>query len=267
MAGQRQTRHGELLEALKSAVIANHELDNWVRLITWQYSYNPYSSTGSLLNGGGRFNYGQMIDSTRETPFPALYVSEDLDTAYREKFGVTKNAGRGALDALDLALTPKASTTNVYLRGTIYDLVDITKPSKLADFCKVFAKFKISQEVVDLATKAGTRPIKIISNSQQLVASFYQSNWRGWATQFGIPSNSQIFGRLVYEAGYSGVLYRSVRGRGRCVALFPENLAYNESEMYLVDEPPALSIPTVIKGEGWADTFRAPKSLSVQTLH
>jgi hypothetical protein len=43
--------------------------------------------------------------------------------------------------------------------------------------------------------------------------------------QFDVPSNSQIFGELVCQAGIQGIIYRSTKTTGVCLAVFPNNLA------------------------------------------
>jgi hypothetical protein len=56
--------------------------------------------------------------------------------------------------------------------------------------------------------------------------------------QYEIPANSQIFGRLVLDAGFDGIIYASRKGPKACVALFPTNFAGSESHLEIADEPP-----------------------------
>lgn len=255
LEGQRKTYQGELIRALEPAILSSFDLRKWVRICTWEFSYNPYSSKGSTTQVGGRFNSGKMIDAVGEHPFPALYIAEDLDTAYREKFGVSPQKSPAELSPLDFAVIPQVSTVSVFFNGAIHNVIDITKQSNLAKFCKIIAKFKVSADVLNLANKAQQTPMKIIKDPKDLLQSFYQVEWRAWGTQLGIPSNSQVFGRFVYEGSYSGILYRSVRGKGRCLALYPENLVQGDSSLSLVNDPPASSIPTSITGEQWRVSF------------
>ena len=57
--------------------------------------------------------------------------------------------------------------------------------------------------------------------------------------QFEVPANSQVFGRMLIEAGFEGVLYPSSKGAGKCIALFPEVLVNSESYVELSDPTPA----------------------------
>ena len=255
LEGQRKTHQGDLIRALEPAVLNSIEFQKWIRICTWTFSYNPYSSIGSTTQVGGRFNIGEMIDAVGDSPFPALYIAEDRDTAYREKFGVTPRKSSAELSPLDFAVIPRVSTTSVFFHGVIHNVIDITKQSNLAEFCKIIAKFKMSPGVLRLAKKAQQAPMELIKDPKKLIASFHQIEWRAWGTQLGIPSNSQVFGRFVYEGSYSGILYRSVRGKGRCLALFPENLVQGDSSLSLVDNPPASTIPKSITGEQWRISF------------
>jgi hypothetical protein len=59
-------------------------------------------------------------------------------------------------------------------------------------------------------------------------------------TQFDLPSNSQIFGRLVGAAGVHAILYPSARNSThRCLALYPRNWGGSVSFIELADATPA----------------------------
>ena len=59
------------------------------------------------------------------------------------------------------------------------------------------------------------------------------TNWRAWPLQFDVPSNSQVLGRLLRDAGYEAVLYPSSKGPMQCLAVFPENLHASDSFLEL----------------------------------
>ena len=60
--------------------------------------------------------------------------------------------------------------------------------------------------------------------------------------QFGIPSNPQIFGNLLRNSGFEGVLYPSLKGNENCLAVFPENLTGSDSFVELAGAaPPGVS--------------------------
>jgi len=73
-------------------------------------------------------------------------------------------------------------------------------------------------------------------NSLILLDQFTQDDWCLWLIKIQLPSNSLIFGRLIMEAGFEGVLYPSVKGKGKCIAIFPENLAGTDSYVELFDK-------------------------------
>ncbi len=53
-----------------------------------------------------------------------------------------------------------------------------------------------------------------------------------------MPGNPQVFGRLVRDAGFEGIIYPSVRGTRRCIALFPDKLIHGDSFLELADSAP-----------------------------
>jgi hypothetical protein len=69
-------------------------------------------------------------------------------------------------------------------------------------------------------------------------------------TQFGLPSNSQIFGRMISGAGIHGILYPSLRNSPqKCLALFPQNWASSSSVVEVMDGSPGTARLTRIDGE------------------
>ena len=69
--------------------------------------------------------------------------------------------------------------------------------------------------------------------------------------QWDVPSNSQIFGRLVYDAGIEGILYPSALTGKDCLAVFPRNFANTSSFIVLDDPPPIEKVPTRIDATNW----------------
>lgn len=69
--------------------------------------------------------------------------------------------------------------------------------------------------------------------------TFLSADWRNLPGQFGLPSNPQIFGGLLRNAGFEGVLYPSSRGNRNCLAIFPDNFKGSDSYVELADEAPA----------------------------
>jgi hypothetical protein len=83
---QRAAHKAELCQALRDSASVSLNIDGWWRVIDFSYCMHALSPAGSLQWVGGRFNYGNDIDSTRFPPFPALYLAEDFTTAFRERF-------------------------------------------------------------------------------------------------------------------------------------------------------------------------------------
>jgi len=80
LAFQRSKIENQLKSALGTAAVRDYRFKGWQRLVTYQYSDDPLSVEGSLVDPGGRFNIGD-IDQARFPVFPALYIAEDKDTA------------------------------------------------------------------------------------------------------------------------------------------------------------------------------------------
>ena len=76
------------------------EFQRWSRLLDYQFSNQPLSREGSVKGDGGRFNIGRTLNPASYTPFPALYVAEDFQTAFRERFGIDRHGGAGGLSRM-----------------------------------------------------------------------------------------------------------------------------------------------------------------------
>ena len=83
-----QRERSKRFERIKESILKNtlsYEFKNWHRVIDLAFVESALSSLGSLLNDpGGRFNIGS-IDDIKFSKFPALYIAEDYEIAYREK--------------------------------------------------------------------------------------------------------------------------------------------------------------------------------------
>jgi len=70
--------------------------------------------------------------------------------------------------------------------------------------------------------------------------------------QHNIPANPQIFGRLLEDAGYQGVVYPSVKGGGSCMALFLRNFESSPSFVAIADDYPKEVEVGTLDAESWA---------------
>lgn len=251
LEAQRKHDHGSLLRALQPARKDHVDLKNWCRLCTYKFSVEPFSAKGSVIGIGGRFNYGDALDNVDAAPFPALYLAESKATAFREKFQVSeKDYKRSGLGILDLALLPNVSVSLIIIDGMVENVLDLTRPKSLQSFVDVICRYKISKETEQLRkrTKKVARPL--VKDTATLMNALYETHWRGWGRQFGLPSSSQTFGKLAWEAGFDAILYRSQKGHGRCLALFPDNLERSETEIRIVGGAPK-GVATSLSRNNW----------------
>ena len=239
LAKLRRLHYRELIAALRVAAPASLELNRWTRIVEYRYSTEALSAAGSLVMGG-RFNIGRDLDPLVFPAFPALYFAEDFETAYREKFGGPSRVfSKKAFTGTEFALRRPGSFTSVELVGQVAALFDLTTTGALRPLADVIGRFETSADLAALAKRLGIKPPWLVTTPGNLRRTLLMPAWRGMPAQFEIPANSQVFGRLLIEAGFEGVLYPSVRGIGRCIAVFPECLSGSESFVDLADSAPA----------------------------
>jgi hypothetical protein len=205
---------------------------------------------------GGRFNYGVDIDRDRFAPFPALYIAEDFETGLREMQGLTSEDRRSGLTPAELALCGKNSFTWAAVTGSVTNVFDITLASNLDKFTSAFAKFKFSAAVRAAERKMGLPPKIILGTSDQLLDSFMVEGWRQDPNLWGTPANPQIFGHLVSQAGFEGILYASIRTGKRNLALFPRQFK-NSSSIVSVIGAPASAVCCELSAKTYEDLERA----------
>ena len=241
LAFQRWQARDEIRTALHEAARDRFEFKAWQRVVRYKWSLAPLSSAGSLTDPGGRFNFGD-IDRPRFPAFPALYLAEDKEIALQESLAqspsnVVKQAGV-ELTALDMALAKPDSVLFASVSGLLDSYVDLSDPHRLQPLLEVIRGFKVSGEVRRMARSLKLPPPGIISRLDQLKQELLKADWRAYPIQVDAPSNSQIFGQMVKEAGIDGIVFPSKFGEGRCLALFPELLANSDSFAQLDDQPP-----------------------------
>ncbi len=126
MEAQRQASQAAITSALQSVAGIELPIDSWVRAVDFKYSLQPLSTKGSVAGVGGRFNYGGNIDPWKYPPFNALYLGEDEETAYREKFGLARSKRVAGLQPHELALR-KPNYVIVRVRGLASNIFDLTE--------------------------------------------------------------------------------------------------------------------------------------------
>lgn len=239
---ERKRRMREMLSALQSRATGPFEFDSWVRMVEARWTLEPLSSAGGLLNYGGRFSVGSLLQDSLVRPFPALYIGENYQTAHREMYQVEGDTDAG-LSAEELDLCRSFSTYRV--RGRLSRIFDASNLLNLVPFAAVLKRFKVPSELraVTKRLKLGTAESAMIRTPQQLHDALSVRNWRTWAVQFDLPAPSQHFGFWVRNAGFEGIKYRSTKNPlGCCIAVFSENLT-GDSFVELMD-PAAPAVAT-----------------------
>ena len=246
---KRQKDGQRLLDALRSRATQDFLFENWSRVVDYRYSDDPLSMAGSIRGIGGRFNLGEEISPGTITSFPALYLAEDAETAYRERFGAPTNPTSG-LAGTELALRSNTSFAQVQIRGQLDFILDVGDLGALQPFVDVIRGYEVPK-TVRLAARslAMRRPPWMIRSATMLQRQLLHVDWRAWPMQFSVPSNSQVFGRLASAAGLHGVLYPSTKNAGkRCLVLFPKNWIGSGSFIELADLAPASVSRTRVDG-------------------
>ncbi len=202
-----------------------YPLENWVRLIDYQYGLEPLSCAGSLCNpeGGGRFNVGIELDPGTLSPWPAFYIAQDHATAFREKFQIESKSNVDGLTPAELALNPGVDYTAISLCGKLHRVFDLRKDASVAALAKVLAKITLPPRARELAKelKIPMSELLVVKTAEQVCSVVLKNNWRTLPVQFGLPSQSHILAELIRAAGFEAILYKSTKGAGDCLAIFP----------------------------------------------
>ena len=237
LEGQRATHRKQLHEALLGATI-RFSFRNWTRVVDYRYTLHPLSAVGSLKGIGGRFNIGEHVDLASLTPFPALYLGDRGRTALAEHFQSDASKPNG-LTREDFALTNSNSYSVVKLRGRLTSVFDLRKKSNLKLFVDITKHFTISARVTKRAKDAGIEPSKIANTVKVLHHLLMEQRWRFQPMHYDVPSNPQIFGELLCQAGIQGIVYPSTRASGVCLAVFSINLTGPDVYVEVVPPVPA----------------------------
>ena len=236
---ERRRLRSELIAALQQHQSNPLDIQGWVRIVDFQFTLMPLSSAGSLTGYGARFNAGMDLDHGTLNPWPALYIAEDYETAYREKFQLKSSQLIDGLKPDELALEHGRSHTTVILKGQVDRVFDMTSSRHLDAVAKVLKKIKMPERAKSLKKRLRMKPndLSMIQNGQGLYDAVLRQNWRLLPAQFGLPARSHVLAELVRAAGFSAILYRSTMGSGNCLAIFPDKLS-GSAYVELADKPP-----------------------------
>ena len=250
LAYQRSQIQDQLILSIQESCIASFKINSWQRVTKWKYSGHPFSTVGSLVSYGGRFNIGGDISpSNTLKTFQALYLAEDQGTAQVEAFG--QDVTNSGLTIEEISLSNKNSFVCTSISGRLDRVIDLTTKQSLIKFAKLISKFKIPHAIKESAKKLGISTPFLIKSPGSLLKSLLADNWRKEPAQFDIPANSQIFGQLTYLAGIDGVVYPSTKTGMNCLAIYPSNFDGRNSFLSLDDEPPEVWTPRIISSENF----------------
>ena len=237
LEAQQHLHHDELVASLQNTPHVSLKINEWCRIIDYEFSLAPLSAMGSIKKGG-RFNIGSDIDSNIFKPIPAFYCAETYETAYAERFGSSSRKDQKKLSGEEFALRKPSSFSSIILSGEVSNIFDLRKASNLKYFVAIIKKFNLTEEIKNLATQLKIPQPLLISSPSQLKETLLDHTWREWPINYNIPSNSQVFGRFLVEAGFEGILYKSTKGTNDCLAIFLENLDGSDSYIEIKDDPP-----------------------------
>lgn len=249
LAHQRNAIQDKIREALIQTCVS-YNPQKWQRAIKYKYSWHPLSTVGSLTFIGGRFNTGLGVNSEVPT-FPGLYLALDKDTALQEHLGQEPIPPGAELTAREIALTNTASETIVSVSGKLDKIFDLTIVNNLTPFVELIKGFKLSDELKKTAKRLQLDSPGIIKTADKLRETLLHPDWRQLPSNYDIPSNSQIFGHLIYSSGIEGILYPSKFTGKPCLVIFPRNFIGTESYIALDDEVPHPKIPSRIDNSNW----------------
>lgn len=228
---ERRRLRSELIQALQAHQGISVSFPNWHRVVDFQYSLEPLSCAGSMVSTGGRFNAGADLEPGTLNPWPALYLAEDFETAFREKRQLKSSDLVDGLSPGELALNANENLSVVGASIEMQNLFDLTHKDSLIEIARVLKKIKFPERAKELrrSLKIPVGSLFMIGTAAQLYEALVESNWRILPVQFGLPAQSQIIGELIKSAGYEGVIYQSSKGPKRCISIFPEALKEGSS--------------------------------------
>jgi hypothetical protein len=253
---ERRRRRPDLLKALQRIDPVSMQLENWSRIVDYQWTLHPLSAAGSLTYIGGRYNPGIELDGCTFAAWPALYLGVDHATAYREKFQIEQGQKLEGLTGEELALNAGKSHTTVALRGKLSRVFPFTA-SSLGPLAKEFAKIKMPLRAAQIMKKLKIKPadLRMLTTGKQLYDVAAVHNWRVLPIQFGLPAPSHILAELIRAAGFEAISYQSSKSSGTCLAIFVDRLAQGSFIEVVGAVPPSsiarLDVTTADELAGW----------------
>ncbi len=249
LAYQRAQIEEQLKQALNESCRADLEFKQWQCAVKYKYSLHPLSAIGSTKGIGGRFNVGGDINPNIPV-FSALYITEDKDTALQETLGQIANEDSN-LSPQELALANPQSESIISASGKLDHVLDLSTAKSLSKFIRLIKDFKLPGYIFRMAKALGADQPVIVRTPGLLRKSLLGNDWRHMPMLYDVPSNSQVFGHLVYQAKIEGILYPSKLTKKQCLAIFPRNFENTSSYIQLDDSPAHEKTPTRLDSRQW----------------
>lgn len=238
LKGEREKHREEISEALIVSASANVDA-NLVRIVDLEYANHPLCTIGSVQGPGRRFNIGKRIRNY--SSFHCLYLAEDGETAYAEKFHYNKAQNFGNLSPTDLKLKPQNMTdiAVVGVKVSLTNCLDLRDKENVRSFCEIISRIKPTKQLLDFSKTLGVLRLRTIQVPGELLRSLFHNDFLKFHLLLDMPANSQWFGHYCYEAGIQCIIYPSLRSaRGANYAVFIDNLKDSKSTVELSANAP-----------------------------
>lgn len=239
---EREKRLDDISDALNAGKIHDGEFKKCSRIVAAKFANDPLCTVGSTKISSNRFNFGSISQSL--VSFQALYVGEDFNTAYLEKYGYEYGTRMGltGYDPSVLKAQP-GGFSHFELDVEIETYLDLRSIDKLQPFVDVLREIKIPQAYINRSRKLFGRDIGLntTTNVVKLKRALLHREQAQWPTLLDMPSNSQWFGYYAKQAGISGIVYPSVKSKyGFNIAPFTENFDDSSSNVKLTEKWPTV---------------------------
>lgn len=146
LEGLRKLHHDEMCAALQDSVAISMPLENWVRIIDFQYCTNPLSVRGSIIQGK-RFNIGKDLNPKRFPTFPALYLADRYETAYAETHGAPPSKAGQVFSGPEFGQRTPGSFMSIDVSGHVENLFDLRRARNLNSFVEIIRSFEIPDDL------------------------------------------------------------------------------------------------------------------------
>jgi len=234
LINEREARINDILGAIDSTKSEKFE-SSFGRIVSSKFAQDPLNGSGSVIvPPGGRFNLAKS--SSYSNFFIGLYLAEDYDTAFAEKFHCS-NESQTEAELIDFGLRPNESFSFNRVSVKIEKYIDLTNDETLEAFIESIKDIKIPPYFYLTGKGLGIQ-VSLLTDAKILRQSFFSEDYPLWAAWLDQPAPSQFFGHYCRLAGVQGILYPSVRNNKNNIVLFPENFNESNSIVELTDDVP-----------------------------